>query len=293
MKNKILLIGSNGSIGKLLYNNFKDECDIYPIDITNNLLDCKKYQKIDIKNNTKLETIFKKKKFEIVFNASGSYEKDLYSLNNVNTNIVGFINILKNCEKYNINHLINFQSVMCYSNLNKQTIPDPRDSYTITKLNQDFYFKNCNFKKYNNLILASVVDKEVSSGPIPIFIKNIKENKVCNYTNTLRDYIDSEDFIQLIKKIIKTRKFGDYYVGNGKFIKTLSIINKIKSILNSKYNKKPKLNKKNFNDKTLVKMSVHKTCKDFNWKPKKNIIHILKNIINQNRINKKLFSHHF
>ena len=99
MKNKILLIGSNGSIGKLLYNNFKDECDIYPIDITNNLLDCKKYQKIDIKNNTKLETIFKKKKFEIVFNASGSYEKDLYSLNNVNTNIVGFINILKNCEK--------------------------------------------------------------------------------------------------------------------------------------------------------------------------------------------------
>lgn len=293
MKDKILLVGSNGSIGKLLYNNLKDRYDVYPLDITKNFLNYKKYKKINIKDNSKLEKIFKRNKFEIVLNASGSYEKDLYSLNNINTNIVGFINILKNSTKYNVNHLINFQSVMCYSNFNKQIIPDPRDSYTITKLNQDFYFKYCNYKRYNNLILASVVAQDVLSGPIPIFIKNIKENKICNYTNTYRDYIDSEDFIQLINKILITRKFGEYYVGSGKFIKTLSIINKIKSLLNLKYDKKPKLQKKKINDKTIIKLSIYKTCKDFNWYPKKNIIHILKNIINRNKINKRLFSHHF
>ena len=293
MKKKILLIGSNGSIGKLLFKNLKNTYNIYNLDITKNYLNYKKYKRINIKNNTELEILFKKNKFEIILNASGSYEKDLYSLNNINTNIIGFINILKNCIKYNVNHLINFQSVMCYSNSNKIIIPDPRDSYTITKLNQDFYLKNSNFKKYNNLILASVINDNISSGPLPIFINNIKENKVCNYTNTYRDYIDSEDFISLIKKILKTRNFGEYYVGSSKFIKTFSIINKIKLILKTKYQKKPVLKKNMPNDKVIIKMSLKKTCKDFNWYPKKNFTQILKKIIYKNKINKHPFTHHF
>lgn len=293
MKKKILLIGSNGSIGKLLFKNLKNTYNIYNLDITKNYLNYKKYKRINIKNNTELEILFKKNKFEIILNASGSYEKDLYSLNNINTNIIGFINILKNCIKYNVNHLINFQSVMCYSNSNKIIIPDPRDSYTITKLNQDFYLKNSNFEKYNNLILASVIDDNISSGPLPIFINNIKQNKVCNYTNTYRDYIDSEDFISLIKKILKTRNFGEHYVGSSKFIKTFSIINKIKLILKTKYQKKPVLKKNKPNDKVIIKMSLKKTCKDFNWYPKKNFTQILKKIIYKNKINKHLFTHHF
>ena len=68
-----------------------------------------KFLKVDISNEKKLFALFKKFRFEIVINLAAQAGVR-YSLENpleyINSNIVGFANILENCRNHNVNHLV-------------------------------------------------------------------------------------------------------------------------------------------------------------------------------------------
>jgi UDP-glucuronate 4-epimerase len=73
--------------------------------------------KIDIRDNIKLEKIFKKEKFDFVFNLA-SQAGVRYSIDHpreyIENNILGFYNIIENVKKYNIKRLFYASSSSVY-----------------------------------------------------------------------------------------------------------------------------------------------------------------------------------
>tara|TARA_A100001015_G_C14954118_1_gene698010 strand:+ start:14 stop:1024 length:1011 start_codon:yes stop_codon:yes gene_type:complete len=123
--NNIVVTGSAGFIGSALCVKLLDRGeDVIGIDNHNNYYDpklkearlerLKKYSnyqhyRVDLSDQTKLEDIFKNYKPVRVVNLAAQAGVR-YSLENplayINSNIVGFANILENCRQYNIEHLV-------------------------------------------------------------------------------------------------------------------------------------------------------------------------------------------
>lgn len=156
---KILVTGAAGFIGYhvvkqlLSYNN-----KVVGIDNFNDYYDVKlkkarysqlkkiksknlNFYKIDLQNKTKLNNLFKKHKFDFVINLAAQAGVR-YSLSNpdsyLNSNIIGFYNLLKFSVKYKIKHLIGASSSSVYgeqsSNTKEEDNTDkPLQFYAATK----------------------------------------------------------------------------------------------------------------------------------------------------------------
>jgi len=139
---KILITGAAGFIGyhlseKLLNNNYQitgiDNINDYydpslKIARLNNLKKFSnfKFHKIDFININDLEYLFKNNQFDQVIHL-GAQAGVRYSITNpqfyINTNISGFLNILENCKKHNVENIIYASSSSIYG-INKQPLAE-------------------------------------------------------------------------------------------------------------------------------------------------------------------------
>ena len=139
---KILITGVAGFIGyhlaeKLLNNNYQitgiDNINDYydpslKIARLNNLKKFSnfKFHKIDFININDLEYLFKNNQFDQVIHL-GAQAGVRYSITNpqfyINTNISGFLNILENCKKHNVENIIYASSSSIYG-INKQPLAE-------------------------------------------------------------------------------------------------------------------------------------------------------------------------
>ncbi|MFB7637336.1 NAD-dependent epimerase [Peribacillus butanolivorans] len=100
------------------------------------------FYKMDISNKEKLNQIFKDRTIQIVINLAAQAGVR-YSIDNpdsyVNSNLVGFVNILEACRQYNVEHLIYASSSSVYgANTNipfstKDSVDHPVSLYAATK----------------------------------------------------------------------------------------------------------------------------------------------------------------
>ena len=155
---KILITGSAGFIGfnlakKLLesrkikvigIDNINDYYDINLKKKRNNLLKKKinyTFIKTDIRDNKKLDKIFKKEKFDFVFNLAAQAGVR-YSIDHpreyIENNILGFYNIIENVKKYKIKRLFYASSSSVYGEntnfpLNENQKIHPKNIYALSK----------------------------------------------------------------------------------------------------------------------------------------------------------------
>lgn len=158
MKKKILVTGAAGFIGSYLCKRLLEEdlCvigidnlnDYYDISIKENRIkelidfDKFKFHKIDLFDMDRLEELFDEKKFDIVVNLAAQAGVR-YSIENprtyMNSNLMGFFNILECCRYHKIGHLVYASSSSVYGGNKKvpysveDNVDKPVSLYAATK----------------------------------------------------------------------------------------------------------------------------------------------------------------
>ncbi len=275
MKNKKYLItGSAGFIGFHLSKKLLSEgLTVIGVDNLNNYYDQNlkknrnkilekyknyKFNKIDIKNYSKLESIFKQNKFECIINLAAQAGVR-YSLINpksyIENNVVGFFNVIDLTKKYKVKDIIYASTSSIYGIQSKFPIKEnfdtsnPTQLYAATKKSNEVIAASYS-KLYNintiGLRFFTVYGPWGRPDMAPIkFTKNIIQGKsieVFNRGKHSRDFTFVEDIVDGIFKIIKKKKKVSknkiYNIGNGKKVSLIEFIKLIEKNLNKKAKKK-------------------------------------------------------
>jgi UDP-glucuronate 4-epimerase len=303
-RKKILVTGCAGFIGMHLCMSLaKDGFKIFGIDSMNDYYDKSLklnrlmllngfdnflFFKIDLTNFKDLKTLFKKYKPSMVVNLAAQAGVR-YSLMNPNSyiqsNIVGFMNILECCRNYEVDGLIYASSSSVYGgNKNipfseKDQINNPISIYAATKISNELMAKS-----YNNLFgikstglrfFTVFGDWGRPDMAYYIFTKKIWNNEsveVFNYGEMSRDFTHISDIVNGIKSaILKNYNCEIFNLGNSK---TENILDMVK-IIERKLDKKAKINlmpmqagdviKTNANISKAKKMLQFKPLTDFKF----------------------------
>jgi len=232
---KILVTGSAGFIGSALsIELLKNKAYVVGIDNHNNYYDPKlkearlrrhinhvnyEHNRVDIKDHKVINEIFKKHQFDVVINLAaqtGVRSSLKKPLKYINTNIVGFVNILEASKNHNIKHLVYASSSSIYG-LNKnipfstdQNTDHPASIYAATKKANELIAHS-----YSHLYKLPTTGLRFFTvyGPwsrpdmaLMSFTKLILENKpikLYNYGKHRRDFTYIDDIVEGIIRVLK------------------------------------------------------------------------------------------
>jgi len=314
---KILVTGSAGFIGSELCLRLLNKGEkVIGLDNHNNYYDPKiklarlsrfiknknyKHYKIDINDKKKLRKIFEIHKPDYIVNLAAQAGVR-YSIKNpeayINSNILGFFNILENCRFFKIKHLVYASSSSVYGLNSKipfsehDSADHPLSVYAATKRSNEILAHS-----YSHLfnIPSTGLRFFTVYGPwgrpdmaLFKFTKSIimnKEIEVYNFGRHTRDFTYIDDIIDGIIKVLKSPpKYNKnwnsfksdlatsrapwkiYNIGNNKPIKLIKYINSIEKVLNKKA--KIKFTKIQSGDLKDTNADISELTKKFKYKPK-------------------------
>ncbi len=175
-----------------------------------------KFFKIDLKNKKGLEIIFKKYKFSEVYNFAAQAGVRYSSINPdayINSNIVGFSNVISLSKKSNIKKFFYASSSSVYGDVSKYPIKElkdvyPKNLYGLTKkYNEElakFYFDTFNFSSVG-LRFFTVFGEWGRPDMFIYKLLNASFNKkkfnLNNKGNHYRDFTYISDVVSILKKI--------------------------------------------------------------------------------------------
>ena len=238
MKSKILITGSQGFIGKILVNEFKNSNKLILIDKKKNFSKQNNFHRINLLNQENLEEIFKKNKISTIIHlASEIFDDDK---NVYNFNVTSSRNLILMGEKYKIKNFIFTSTFSIYEKdyikpiLENET-PSAKNSYGKSKYKVETILKKSKLKNYTILRVPIVVGKsrshrmgilfEMIRNNFPIFLIGNGNNKI--------QFIQVDDLCLIIKKCLSLKRSNTFNVGTKKsftFRENLShIIEKSKS----------------------------------------------------------------
>jgi UDP-glucose 4-epimerase len=278
---KILITGGAGTLGsniiERLYSN--KSLDILCVDNfetgsrTNiSFFPNEKIIEGSVADRLLLENIFESFNPDVVIHSAASYKDPNNYYRDAETNILGAINIADFSKKYKISKVINFQTALCYGNPKQIPVPidhlvNPFSSYGISKTFGEMYMSKMNLPLVS-LRLANICSKNLSIGPIPTFYKRIKENKDCFCTEAKRDFLDFDDFHELLEIILfESNQLGFFNVSTGKGNSIKEVFDAVKTYL-GRQELEAELKSVNDDDVSVMILDPLETERAFGWKAK-------------------------
>lgn len=157
---------------------------------------------------------------EIVVHSAASYKDPSDWKTDAETNVSGSINVIRAAEAHGVRRVINFQTALCYGR--PASVPIPADapvapftSYGISKTAGEQFMRMSSLPVVS-LRLANVTGPRLAIGPIPTFYKRLKAGQKCFCSETVRDFLDMEDFLSLMDQLIASDvPSGIYNVSTG------------------------------------------------------------------------------
>jgi UDP-glucose 4-epimerase len=273
---KILITGGAGFIGSNLADKLIARGDT--VCVIDNLLTGRKdnlnpqvaFCLGSIANAELLESFFKYSEPDVVIHAAASGKDPNNWQVDVDNNVTGTVNVVKNSIKYNVKKLIYFQTSLCYGPPVEQPITlkhqiNPLNSYAITKTaaEQFIFMSGLNYTSFR---LANCYGPRNLAGPIPTFYLRLSKNLPCFVFDTARDFIFINDLMEIVFKAIDGKQKGVYHISTGGSYPIKDIFDIVTELMEKKIDVKvrPKLPE----DVYSILIDPSKTIKDFNFIPK-------------------------
>ena len=260
--------------------------------------------KLKLEDKEQIDNLFKNNKFDYVCNLAAQAGVR-YSLTNpeayINSNIVGFLNILESSKKHKIKHLVYASSSSVYGLNNNMpfsvsdSVAHPVSLYAATKKSNELMAHS--YSHLYNLPTTGLRFFTVY-GPwgrpdmaLFLFVKAIINNQpinVYNHGNMVRDFTYVDDIVEGLARVIKkapvenkewnssnpelsisSAPYKIYNIGNNNPVKLLDFIEAIELRLNKKSQKK--MMPIQPGDVPATYADVSGLIKDFNYQPQTTI----------------------
>ncbi|QXP74540.1 NAD-dependent epimerase [Tenacibaculum sp. AHE15PA] len=245
-----------------------------------------KFMRINLEDKAVLTTLFEKEKFDVVCNLAAQAGVR-YSIENpdayIQSNIVGFLNILECCRHNNIKHLLYASSSSVYGANAKipfseeDKVDTPVSLYAATKKSNELMAHT-----YSHLYKIPTTGLRFFTvyGPwgrpdmAPMLfadaIANDRPIKVFNFGEMQRDFTYVDDIVAGIERIlvseIKDRDlYKIYNIGNNNSVKLLDFIAEIEKNIGKEAQKQMLPMQPGDVEKTWA--NVNDLIKDYNYKP--------------------------
>ena len=299
---KILVTGGAGFIGSNIVDALiekKHKVSIVDNLATGNMKNVNKkakFYKVSVTDFKKIESIFKKEKFDVVIHHAAQLDvrKSVEDPSfDADVHIKGAINILEACKRTKVKKIIFASSGgtiygECSSKApDEKAFANPLSPYGVAKLSVEHYIKcyaSLYGLKYTILIYANVYgprqDPFGEAGVVAIFIgKMLKADPVFIFGDgkQLRDYVYVKDVVDANVKALTKANNEVVNIGTHKTFSVNQLEKELAKITN--YKNKPIYKPKRNGELLRSVLNVSKAKKVLNWQPKTNIITGLKNTV--------------
>ena len=141
-----------------------------------------------------------------VIHSAAAYKDPQDWREDAESNVTGTINIVEAARRTAVKRLVNFQTALCYGRPDTVPIPvehptRPFTSYGISKTAGEAYLALCDIR-WVSLRLANISGPRLAIGPIPTFYKRLKAGQGCFCTDSVRDFLDMEDFLDIMDMVL-------------------------------------------------------------------------------------------
>ncbi len=242
------------------------------------------FKKTDLNERKRLNIIFKRNKIDVIFHfaaQAGVRYVPIHPEKFIETNIMGFHNLIEISKKYNIKKIFYASSSSVYGDKNKFPVSEksnlfPKNIYGLSKkMNEDYILINSNYRtRYIGLRLFTVFGEWGRPDMLILkFLKNAQKNKTFylnNKGNHWRDFTYIEDVVENLERLLKInfKKNTILNICSNKPIHIKSLVNYLSDKTNFKKIKNIKKNnyeslKTHGKNKKLIKITNFKKYSDF------------------------------
>lgn len=216
---------------------------------------------------------FEASKPELVIHAAAAYKDPENWEEDVASNILGSVNIVRACKKANVKRIIYFQTALCYG-LKPQEQPITLNhrihsfgsSYAISKTGGEQYI-DLSGLDYISFRLANAYGPRNLSGPLPTFYHRLTNNKPCFVMDTRRDFIYISDLVDCVMKAVDgAGQKGAYHISSGGDYAIKDLFDETVKALCIKLDKDVEVRPRLPDDTFTILLDPSKTNRDFNWK---------------------------
>jgi nucleoside-diphosphate-sugar epimerase len=233
-KSLILVVGSNGFIGKSIIKNLKNNS------LATKNISRKECDLLDSYQTIKYFRSFREKTLDVIFVASITRSKE-DSFSSMQKNIIMIKNFIDASQNLDINSLIFISSVDVYDNkentqLTEESFLFPSNPYAISKICSEEMLKSA-FKEGILTILrlpGAYGPNDQFQSIVGGFINSINRKEVITLKNQgrqLRDYVFVNDIGDIILELLKKPQEGIFNLSTGSSLELISIINLISKFL--------------------------------------------------------------
>lgn len=244
------------------------------------------FYRMNLEDKSELSDLFEVEKFDVVCHLAAQAGVR-YSIDNpdvyIQSNIVGFLNILECCRNYAVKHLVYASSSSVYGNNAKipfseeDKVDKPVSLYAATKkANELMAHTYSHLYKFTTtgLRFFTVYGPWGRPDMSPILfagaISKNKPIKVFNNGDMERDFTYVDDIVEGVKKVIESKVEGRenykiYNIGNNKSVKLMDFITCIESSLGQ--NAQKQMMPMQMGDVKRTWADVNGLIEDFNYSP--------------------------
>ncbi len=209
---------------------------------------------------------------QAVIHAAASYKDPDDWQGDLAVNAGGTLTLLEAAKAAEVARFVNLQTVLCYGR--PASLPIRRDaplapftSYGISKVAGEQYVLASGLDAVS-LRIGNVTGPRLSIGPIPTFYTRLKAEKPCFCSDTVRDFLGMQDFLDLLDRtLLPGAASGVFNAGAGEGRSILDVYNAVAAALGISA-PAPPLVPPGADDVSAIVLDSSETKAAFDWQPK-------------------------